>query len=286
MCRIKLNLNNRNITKSTVRKKVIFFSILAMILIFVSLLAPYITPNDPYATNFSYMKSAPTLQFIFGTDKLGRCIFSRVLMGTMTSIFSALFLVITTMITGTTLGVIAGYYGGILDNLIMRLVDILLTFPQMVLAIAVAGVLGGNMTNAIIALGITGWTLYARLARSQVIALKQEEYIDAARLCGNSSIRIIIVHILPNITGEIIVNATIQIGITMLGFAGLSYLGLGVQVPEAEWGSMINEARGYIQQAPWAVLAPGMALFVTVSVFNLLGNAISDYIGIRSSNHE
>ncbi len=268
------------------QKRVVFSLLLVLILTGIGILAPYLVPNDPYITNASYMKGAPDIPYFFGTDKLGRCIFSRVLMGTRTSIFSSLFLVTAVMMAGTLMGILSGYYGGILDNMIMRLADIFLAFPQMVLAVAIAGILGGNMTNAMLALGITGWTLYARLARGQVMAMKQEEFIAAARLSGSSSFRIMIVHILPGIAGEMIVNASIQVGTTMLGLAGLSYLGLGVQVPEAEWGSMINEAKGYMQQAPWAVLAPGIALFVTAAAFNLLGDALRDYIGTRSTSHE
>jgi peptide/nickel transport system permease protein len=284
--RMKRNCKEKKACKSLAQRRTVFFLFLVLLLLVISLLAPYLVPNDPYTTNASYMKEAPDMKFPFGTDKLGRCIFSRVLMGTRVSVFSSLFLVLITMTAGTLLGVAAGYYGGILDTIIMRLVDILLAFPQMVLAIAIAGVLGGNMTNTMMALGITGWTLYARLARGQVLSFKQEEFIDAARLSGNSSIRIMVIHILPNIAGEMIVNASIQVGTTLMGFAGLSYLGLGVQVPKAEWGSMINEARGYMQQAPWAVLAPGAALFVTVAVFNLLGDALSDSLGVRSTKYE
>lgn len=266
--------------------KVILFGMLVLFIILFSILAPYLVPNDPYATNAAYMKLAPNHQFPLGTDKLGRCILSRVLMGMRVSVFSALLLVLISLVAGTLLGIMAGYYGGVLDSIIMRLADILLAFPQMVLAIAVAGVLGGTMINAMFALGITGWTLYARLARGKVMSLKQEEFIAAARLSGNSSIQIMMVHILPNIAGELIVNAAVQIGMTMLGFAGLSYLGLGVQVPQAEWGSMINEAKGYMQQAPFAVLAPGLALFITVAVFNLFGDVLRDDIAIRSTEHE
>lgn len=269
-----------------IRRRVILFLSLAIILTVISLLAPYFVPNDPYATNASMIKAAPSLAYPFGTDELGRCIFSRVMVGAWTSISSALLLVLATMAFGTVCGVLAGYYGGVLDTVISRLIDIFLAFPQMVLAVAVAGILGGNLANAMIALGVTGWTLYARLARGRVLSLKQEEYIEAARLSGNSHLRIMVCHILPNIMGEIVVNGSIQIGVMMLGFAGLSYLGLGVQVPEAEWGSMINEARTFIQQAPWAVLAPGCALFVTVAIFNLLGDALSEFFGIRGANRE
>lgn len=272
--------------KSTAKLRVRFLILLAIVLLAVCCLAPYFVPNNPYTTNSSYMKGVPCSKYPLGTDKLGRCIFSRVLTGAKTSISSALLLVVTTMLTGTFLGVTAGYFGGLLDAVIMRLADIFMAFPQMILAIAVAGVLGGSMTNAMLALGITGWAMYARISRGQVMALKEESFIHAARLNGTSSIRIILLHILPSISGEIVVNGSIQIGTTLLGFAGLSYLGLGVQVPEAEWGSMINEARGYMQQAPLAVLAPGVALFLTVSLFNLLADAYSDYMGLRRKNDE
>lgn len=267
-------------------KRIIIFLIIIASMLIISLLAPYIVPNDPYQTNSAYLRVKPSMQFPFGTDKLGRCVFSRVLMGAKTSIFASLVLVTITMVVGTLLGIISGYYGKVIDQIVMRIADILLAFPQMVLAIAVAGILGGSMLNAMLALGISGWTLYARLARSKVLALKNEPFIQAAKLSGNSDFKIMTTHILPNIIGEIIVNASIQIGSTMLGFAGLSYLGLGVQIPKAEWGSMINEGRAYIQQAPWTVLAPGIALFLTVIIFNLFGDMLSDYFGIKETQDE
>lgn len=267
-------------------RRVAFFLFLVLLIGGISILAPYFVPNDPYATQALYRKGSPVTEFPFGTDKLGRCIFSRVLMGTRTSVFSALAVVMASMTAGTILGISAGYYGGIFDSLVMRICDIFLAFPQMVLAIGVAGLLGGNMTNAMIALGLTGWTSYARLARGLVLAIKKETYISAARLSGDGNFRIMLVHILPGIAGELIVNASVQIGAVMIGFAGLSYLGLGVSVPEAEWGAMINEGIGYMQQAPWAVLAPGAALFVTVLVFQLLGDSLRDYFGVRRAHYE
>ncbi|MDO5294152.1 MAG: ABC transporter permease [bacterium] len=275
-------------SNSRKQKKRNVYILLALVLVLtgISLAAPYLIPNDPYETNALFAKAAPSAQFPFGTDKLGRCVFSRVLMGAKTSIFSALILVVITMVVGTALGTIAGYYGGIVDGVIMRIADIFLSFPQMVFAIAVAGVMGGTMINAMIALGLTGWTLFARLARGRVMALKEEEFVQAAKLTGNNSARIMRVYLLPNYIGEMVVNASIQIGTTMLGFAGLSFLGLGVQVPQAEWGSMISEARGYLQLAPWAVIAPGIALFITVSVFNLLGDALSEYFEVGGNVHE
>ena len=259
----------------------IILLIIAVILIIISLLAPYIVPNDPYSNNPNAIRMAPSLQYPFGTDNLGRCVFSRVIMGSKTSIGATLFLISITFLFGTVLGMLCGYYEGILDTIVMRLIDIFLSVPQMVLAIAVAGTLGGSMINAIFALGFTNWIVYARLAKSQTLSLKKEEYIYAAQLGGNSDFRIMIFHIFPNIAGVLFVNATIQISGILIGFAGLSFLGLGVQIPQAEWGSMINEARAYIQLAPWAVIAPGGSVIFTAMFFNYLGDTARDLLEVR-----
>ena len=264
------------------RRRLVVFLVLAGALMALSLLAPMLCPNDPYATSAEVMNHAPNAQFPMGTDRYGRCICSRVMMGARTSIFSAVALVAITFVIGTTLGLLAGWYGGILDAVIMRLVDVCLAFPQMVLAIAVAGVLGGGMRNAMLAMGITGWTLYARLARAQVFSLKKEPYVQAARLSGLGAGNILLKTILPNILGPLIVNATTQIGVMMIGIAGLSFLGIGVTEPYAEWGSMINLSRAYIQLAPWAVLAPAGATIVTVMIFNYLGDCVRDYLDVEA----
>ena len=167
------------------RQRLILFLILAAALMLIGLLAPLIVPNDPNATNAAHMNASPDTEHIFGTDRYGRCVFSRVIMGARTSIFSAVILVAVTFVLGTALGMIAGWYGGAVDSVIMRIVDIMLAFPQMVLAVAVAGILGGGMINAMLAMGLSGWTLYARLARAQVIAMKKEPFISAARLSGS-----------------------------------------------------------------------------------------------------
>jgi len=200
-----------------------------------------------------------------------------VLAGAPTSIFSSLALVFVSFAVGSALGILCGYYGGVLDSLVMRGADVLLAFPQMVLAIAVTGILGGSLLNAMFALGLTGWTLYARLARSHTLALKNEPFVAACRLSGCSDLRLLTRHIFPNIAGPLLVNATTQIGTTMIGLAGLSFLGLGVTPPQAEWGSMISEARGALQLAPWAALAPSAAMIVTVMVFNELGDLARDW---------
>lgn len=263
-------------------KKFWVFLALSLLLMGVGLLAPSLVPYDPTATDPLHLNAAPSALHLFGTDSLGRDTFSRVLMGAQTSIFSAVVLVIITLLIGTVLGVLSGYFGGAVDMAIMRIADVLLAFPQMVFAIAVAGILGGGMINAMLALGITGWTLYARLARSSVLAIKKEPYVLEARLTGCSHAKIIVSHIFPNIMGPLVVNATTQLAVTMIGIAGLSFLGIGVTPPQAEWGSMINEARAALQIAPWNALTPAAAIMVTVMIFNYLGETARDLLDVKS----
>ena len=268
----------------SIKVRLIVFGAIAAFLIVVSLIAPLIAPHDPNETNVLLIRAMPQEGYLFGTDDLGRCVFSRLLVGSRNTIFASLALVAITFAVGTILGMMCGYYGGAFDTIFMRITDILLAFPQMVLAIAVAGILGGSMLNAMIALGITSWTVYARLARSQTLGIKNETFMNSARLSGISDFRILGAHILPNIFRPLLVAATTQIGATMMGIAGLSFLGLGVIAPQAEWGSMISGARGYIQLQPWATMAPTFAMLVTIIIFNLLGDAardLSDVNGVR-----
>lgn len=264
-----------------IRRRMILLLILAGLLILLSLLAPLLCPNDPNATSAALMNQGPQKGYPFGTDRYGRCVFSRVLMGARTSIFSAVALVAVTFVFGSLLGLLAGWYGGIADTIVMRLADVMLAFPQMVLAVAVAGILGGGMFNAMLAMGVTGWTLYARLARAEVLALKEEPYVWAARLSGCGAWSILTKTMLPNILGPLVVNAATQISVMMIGIAGLSFLGIGVTEPQAEWGSMLNAGRAYIQLAPWAVLAPAGAILVTVMIFSLLGDCVRDRLDVE-----
>ena len=270
-------MRRRNRTRLTV------FLILAGLMVVLAIFAPLLTPNDPNATSALHINEAPGREFPFGTDRYGRCICSRVLMGARTSIFSAVILVAVTFVFGTVLGMLAGWFGGAADVLVMRLADVFLAFPQMVLAIAVAGILGGGMFNAMLAMGITGWTLYARLARAQVLALKEEAYVSAARLTGAGALSVLVKTLLPNMLGPLVVNASTQIGTMMIGIAGLSFLGIGVTEPQAEWGSMISASRAYIQLAPWAVLAPAGATIITVMVFNYLGDCVRDVLDVEAA---
>ena len=276
-------MNVRHDKRSRNRTRLLIFLGLAGLLTLLSIFAPLLAPNDPNATNALHMNEAPSRAFPFGTDRYGRCICSRVLMGARTSIFSAVALVAATFVFGSVLGMLAGWFGGAADALVMRLADVLLAFPQMVLAIAVAGILGGGLFNAMLAMGVTGWTLYARLARAQVLALKEEAYVSAARLTGQGVLSILLTTLLPNMLGPLVVNASTQIGTMMIGIAGLSFLGIGVTEPQAEWGSMISGARAYLQLAPWAVLAPAGATILTVMVFNYLGDCVRDVLDVEGS---
>ena len=274
-------MNARHDKRSRNRTRLLIFLGLAGLLTLLSIFAPLLAPNDPNATSALHMNAAPSRDFPFGTDRYGRCICSRVLMGARTSIFSAVALVAATFIFGSVLGMLAGWFGGAADALVMRLADVLLAFPQMVLAIAVAGILGGGLANAMLAMGVTGWTLYARLARAQVLALKEEAYVSAARLTGQGALSILLKTLLPNMLGPLVVNASTQIGTMMIGIAGLSFLGIGVTEPQAEWGSMISGARAYLQLAPWAVMAPAGATILTVMVFNYLGDCVRDVLDVE-----
>lgn len=266
-----------SIHKRKLRNRVIAAAAAAVILILIAVLSGALAPNDPYATSAALIRQAPSAAYPFGTDNLGRCVLSRVLIGARTTIASTFFLVAVSFIIGMFLGILCGYYGGFVDDLLMRLADLMLAFPQMVVAIAVAGILGGGLGGAMIALGITMWTSFARLARSHTLSIKNEPYITAARLQGKSGLYIMTKHITPNILEPVLINALNQIGTTMIGISGLSFLGLGVVAPQAEWGSMISEARAYIQIAPWAVLFPAAATIITIIVFNYLGDAVMEY---------
>ena len=263
--------------KQKLKRRAMIVGGLALVLILIAIFSGVLTPNDPYATNAEMIRHAPCAQYPFGTDNLGRCVLSRVLIGARTTIAATFFLVAISFIIGICIGTICGYYGGIIDDILMRIVDLMLAFPQMVVAIAVAGMLGGGLSGALLALGITMWTSFARLARSHTLSIKYEPYIMIARMQGQGGARIMSAHIMPNILEPVLINALTQIGTTMIGISGLSFLGLGVVAPQAEWGSMISEARAFIQIAPWAVLFPAAAIVVTIIIFNYLGDAVMEY---------
>lgn len=271
----------QKVRKNRTKRMFIIFSILAAALLICSIIAPLLCPHDPYAQDLSKSLQPPSAEHWLGTDRYGRDLLSRVIIGSQTSIYSTLILVAFMTVVGTVLGILAGLYGGILDTIIMRISDIFLAFPGLVFALAVAGALGGGVQNAIIALAAVGWPKFARLARSQTLAQKKQQYMDAARLSGNGTFKIIIWHLLPNIIGPIIVTAVLDIGTSMMEIAGLSYLGLGAMPPVAEWGSMMSGAREFIQTAPWVAFAPGIAIFISVVIFNMFGDTVRDYFDPR-----
>lgn len=267
------------------RQKVKLYVLLALVLLLLGIaaFAPYLVPFDPYEQNLSQALQAPGGSHLLGTDRYGRDMLSRVIMGSQTTIYSALLLVAVITVTGTSVGLFCGWRGGKLDSLIMRISDIFLAFPGMVFAIAVAGVLGGGILNAVIALACISWPKFARLARSQVLMIKDAPFLAAARLSGSRGTKIVFRHILPNILGPVLVTATLDIGTMMMEIAGLSFLGLGAMPPIAEWGSMMSSGRSMLQTSPWVILAPGCAIFVTVMLFNLLGDTVRDVMDPRQS---
>ena len=273
----------QKVKKNTIKGRLIFFLVLVAILLLVTIFANQLVPYDPYAQDLSKSMLPPSSEHLMGTDRYGRDMFSRVIVGAKVSIFSTLALVGVISIFGTIVGTLCGYYGGAVDSIVMRISDICLAFPGLVFALAIAALLGGGVSNAVIALAVISWPKYARVARSQTLALKNGPFVSAARLSGSTSMQMILRHILPNILGPILVTAMLDIGTMMMELAGLSFLGLGAQPPTAEWGNMMSGGRSMLQTYPWLVLSPGFAIFVTVVIFNLLGDTVRDYMDPKNS---
>ena len=263
--------------------KLCFFLTLVILLMVIALFSEQLAPYDPYEQNLMEAMQPPSTKHIMGTDQHGRDMFSRVLVGGRTSIFATLALVAVIALFGTVVGTLCGYYGGSVDSFVMRISDVCLAFPGLVFAMAVAALLGGGISNAVLALAVISWPKYSRVARSQTLALKTAPFISAARLSGCGSNQIILRHILPNILGPILVTAMLDIGTMMMELAGLSFLGLGAKPPVAEWGNMMSSGRSMLQMYPWVVLSPGIGIFISVALFNLLGDTVRDYLDPRNS---
>ncbi|HUG16003.1 MAG TPA: nickel transporter permease [Thermomicrobiales bacterium] len=257
---------------------------LAIIALFLVLAAfgPLLTPHDPLVPDMPSRLVGPSMTNFFGTDELGRDVFSRVIAGARISLGIATVILVIAIPVGTLIGLVAGYSGGWVDEVLMRVTDIFLAFPAIILAMAIAAALGPNLRNTVIALTLVYWPWYARLVRGQVLQIKERDYVEAARSVGASAPRLIGRHILPNSVAPIIIQATIDFGFAVLATAGLSFIGLGAQPPSPEWGSMISNARTFFRVAWWYFTFPGLALTVTVIGFNLLGDGLRDYFDPRT----
>ena len=256
---------------------------LAVVVLFIVLavFAPWIAPQDPIAASWAAIRKAPSAQYWLGTDEIGRDVLSRVIWGTRASLLAGVVSVSISLLIGVPLGMAAGFLGGAVDAVISRITDAFLACPFLILAIALAAFLGPSLTNAMIAIGVSAAPIFVRLARGQVLSVKVEDYVEAARAVGNSPLRIALRHILPNITAPLIVQATLAIAAAVIAEASLSFLGLGQQPPAPSWGSMLNTAKNYIDNSPWMAISPGVAIFLLVLSFNLLGDGLRDALDPR-----
>ena len=253
---------------------VVFFIVIAIF-------APWVSPHDPLATSWGAIRKAPSMEHWFGTDEIGRDVLSRVIWGARASLLAGVVSVAISLSIGMPIGLTAGYLGGWVDMLISRVTDAMLACPFLILAIALAAFLGPNLTNAMIAIGIAATPVFIRLTRAQVLAVKVEDYVEAARAVGNSHLRIALRHIFPNVAAPLIVQATLAIAAAVIAEASLSFLGLGQQPPAPSWGSMLNTAKNYVENAPWMAVWPGLSIFLLVLSFNLLGDGLRDALDPR-----
>ena len=255
---------------------------IASMLVVAAIFAPILAPYDPASQNFSEDLGPPRLEHPMGQDKLGRDVLSRLIFGARVSLLAGISTVIAAGSIGLVLGCVAGYVGGALDFWIMRAVDVVLAFPGILLAMAMTALLGPSLAHVILALSLIGWTGYARLARAEVLALRQREHVEAARALGMSSYRIVVRHVLPLIAAPVLVQATFGLAGAIVAEASLSFLGLGVQPPTPSWGAMLNEGRSFLLVAPHLTLWPGLAIFSAVLALNLLGDGLLDWLDVRA----
>lgn len=255
------------------------FGILAILIILAAIFAPVVSGGvDPTAGDLSKAIEPPGPGHIFGTDKMGRDIYARVIYGARTSLVASFAIVALVFVVGLVLGIIAGYFGGIVDIVIMRIADMMIAFPGLVLALAVAGIMGASVRNAVLAIALVTWPKYARLARSLVMKIRHRDYVDAAIVTGSKTFYMLYRYMLPNALPTLVITAATDIGSMMLELAALSFLGFGAVPPTPEWGLMLSEGRAYMQSAPWLMVFPGLAIFVTVVVFNMLGDGLRDIL--------
>jgi peptide/nickel transport system permease protein/oligopeptide transport system permease protein len=272
---------NRAWAKFKHHPSALFGAAIVVVFVLLALLAPLLATHDPVQTSFMTVRKAPSAAFWLGTDELGRDIYSRMLYGARASLLAGLASVLIALAAGVPFGLASGYFGGWIDSVISRVTEALLAIPFLILAIALAAFLGPNLVNAMIAIGVSAAPKFVRITRGQVLAVKNEDYVQGARALGASSYRIIARHVLPNVMPPLIVQATITIATAIIAEASLSFLGLGLQPPNPSWGSMLNTAKNFMVQAPWMSVFPGAAIFLAVLGFNLLGDGLRDALDPR-----
>jgi peptide/nickel transport system permease protein/oligopeptide transport system permease protein len=276
-------MSSRSLQKFRRNPVALVGAVIVLLFILIAFFAPWLTSADPFQTSFSAIRKAPSAQHWLGTDELGRDLFSRMVFGARASLMAGLMSVLIALIAGVPLGLMAGYFGGWTDSFISRGTEAALAIPFLILAIALAAFLGPSLINAMIAIGVSAAPRFIRITRGQVLAVKNEDYVQSARALGASNLRIIISHVLPNIMPPLIVQATITIATAIIAEASLSFLGLGLQPPNPSWGSMLNTAKNFMTQAPWMSIFPGSAIFLVVLGFNLLGDGLRDALDPRQA---
>lgn len=270
-------------TLLSLRRKPFAMGSLAVIVIFVlvAVFAPWIAPYDPAKADFKQVRKPPSAEHVLGTDDVGRDVLSRLIFGARASLTAGAISVLIAMVIGVPLGLIAGFYHGFVSELIMRFTDALLSFPFLILAVALAAAFGPSLTNAMVAIGIASAPTFIRLTRGQVLAVRSEEYVQAATASGARDTRILAMHVLPNSLPPLLVQGTLTVASAIIAESSLSFLGLGVQPPTPSWGGMLNVAKNFMNQAPWMAIWPGLAIFVAVLAFNLLGDGVRDALDPR-----
>jgi peptide/nickel transport system permease protein len=273
---------NRVLKKFLGNKSALIGAVIVIFFVLIALLAPWLAPFDPIKADFMAVRKAPSALHWLGTDELGRDLLSRLIWGARTSLLAGCISVMIAILIGVPLGLIAGYWQGIWDGVISRFIEALLACPFLILAIALGAFLGPSLGNAMIAIGLSAMPIFARLTRGQVIAIRNEEYIDGARAIGLPDRWIVLRYVLPNVMSPILVQATLAIASAIITEASLSFLGLGQQPPNPSWGAMLNTAKGFLEQAPWMSIFPGLAIFLIVQGFNLLGDGLRDALDPRN----
>jgi peptide/nickel transport system permease protein len=273
---------NRVLKKFLGNKSAVIGAVIVIFFVLIALLAPWLAPFDPIKADFMAVRKAPSALHWLGTDELGRDLLSRLIWGARTSLLAGCISVMIAILIGVPLGLIAGYWQGIWDGVISRFIEALLACPFLILAIALGAFLGPSLGNAMIAIGLSAMPIFARLTRGQVIAIRNEEYIDGARAIGLPDRWIVLRYVLPNVMSPILVQATLAIASAIITEASLSFLGLGQQPPNPSWGAMLNTAKGFLEQAPWMSIFPGLAIFLIVQGFNLLGDGLRDALDPRN----